>query len=1050
MSPTLPIVTTKLDMPIQQPGMLDRVRLTDRLAEALRLRLTLIAADAGFGKTTAMAQAVSASGLPMIWYRLDPGDSDPATFTAYVLEGLRSHASRSGLETARRGLSLVTDWTIAAQVLSTVLVRVRGNLLIVLDDLHALASPTLTEGMTRFIEDLPARIHLALLTRVRPTLPLARWLAQGALTEFGPDDLRFTSAELHDLLVGVHGLPLTEASLHLVGAKTEGWPAGIVLALHAVQAGGPAAAAQSLAGISGSSREIYAYLAQEAYARQTVEVQRFLLATSLLSRFSAGLTDRLLGTTGGQRIIDHLEQSHLFLVPLDPERRWYRYHHLFQDFLQRVAAERDPEWLRDIHRGAARLWEADGNLDEALPHLIEGGEPAEAARMLSSSVWELLARGRFDTLRRWLSMIPEQLRAAAPRLFMIEANCAIAAGDHGSAMRVWETARRHLHAAGDLEGEAEALRILGRLLMWEGAPERLRVLAEAAPHLEAFPPAMRPSVLEMLAGAAEMEGDLARAEELYRTALQAAEAHPTPRGPVTPMRYLAGLLGTTGGFAEAISLYEAVIAGYGRIGGTHEEAHVRVNLAVLLASLGKQDEAEIQLSHVAAVLPTVPCRVLEGNLLFARAQLAAGRGRVDVAVSQLRDALDPGRPSYRYLSDRVPSQIVLALLIEAREPDEARRLAAAAGRAGSRLGPVWGARTLLASGVVTASTRQCVEAAEQFSTLGLPHWRALALVSASAVARAQDRSDEPSRRLRREAANALGALQTDEAWAFLAAQAGAARLAAFRSEPEVGTRVSQALLSLAESPVVVTIRCLGRFEVIRHGRPVGAAEWPRSAPRRLLQYLAVQRRPLHREEIMEAFWPGLDPRQAGNRLRVALSQLRAVLEPNRPPDKTGALILTVGPTIALARDRVDVDVDAFQRGLSRARAEQSERRRAALSEAIAMYVGELLPETPYEEWAMVARERLARQYLSALAKLAEEEESAGLWEDAVSRWQTLLDREPEAEHACRGVMRCALALGRVPEALRAFERCRAALTALGASPSPDTLLLHKRLTAATA
>jgi len=1038
------IIPTKLHAPIQQPKVLDRPRLTARMAEAVRGRVTLVAADAGFGKSTMMARFLVASGLPAVWYRLDAGDSDPAMFAAYLLEGLRPHAPGKVLTGARRGLNLVTDWPVAAQFLSEVLPRVRRDLVIVLDDFHLLVSPTWAEGMTRWIDDLPPRIHLVILTRSRPDLPLARWRAQGVLSVIGAEDLRFTTAELRAFLVELHGLPLTDASLHVVAAKTEGWPAGIVLALHAAQTQGPTAAAQALAALSGSSREIYEYLAQEAFARQAPEARQFLLATSVLSRFTATFAEALLGTTGAQQTIDHLEHSHLFLVPLDSERRWYRYHHLFQEFLQRVGAERDPLWLRSIHFRAAGLWEARGELDEAVHHFVEAGHPADAARLLSGSVQELLAQGRFETLRHWLSEIPESLWPAAPRLFIIQANCEVAAGEDRAAIRWLETAWRHLRASGDLDGEAETLRILGHLSIWEGARDRLRTLAQdVAPRVETFPPAARARVLELLARAAEVEGDLPGAERRYRDALATAQASGVPHADTTPQRYLASLLGMMGRFAEAEVLFDEVIAGYRRIGGTHEEAHVRVNLALLLSSLGRHDEADQHLAAVAVAQPVVPCRVLHGNLLSARGMVAARRQLARPAESLLREALEPGRPSYRYLIDRVPAQIELSLLLASQEPEEARRLAAAALDVAARLGPFWHARALLAFGVVTQSAGTCAEAAGAFDILGLAHWQALALMIAAAIVNG---AAEP---LRPQVMATLRSLKTDETWGFLLAQAGPARLALYRDDPEAGPRIARVLaLAPAEPPLQLTVQCLGRFEVIRGGVTLGADAWPRSAPRRLLQYLVLQTRPVHREEIMEVLWPDLEPRGAANQLRVALSQLRHVLEPDLLPGQPSSVVQTAGSTVALVRERFDLDVDRFRRAVSWAAQSQGEARRSALQEAVDLYRSDLFADSPYEEWVVPQRDRLARQYVEALATLAEEEESAGRWQDALSRWAAVLEWEPAAEHAYRGMMRCYRALGRAVDALRAFEQCRSALADLGLTPAPETLRLQAQITGA--
>jgi DNA-binding SARP family transcriptional activator len=209
----------------------------------------------------------------------------------------------------------------------------------------------------------------------------------------------------------------------------------------------------------------------------------------------------------------------------------------------------------------------------------------------------------------------------------------------------------------------------------------------------------------------------------------------------------------------------------------------------------------------------------------------------------------------------------------------------------------------------------------------------------------------------------------------------------------------------------------------------------------------VQQHPVHREEIMEALWPDLDPRRAANHMRVALSHLRRVLEPGT--GQAAAYIVTAGSTVALARDRVQTDLERFRRSLARAAASSGAPRRDALIEAIEAYQGDLFADNPYEEWPALHRERLAQQYHGALAALAALEEEDERWEAALTRWTALLDRDPAAEHAHRGRMRCHLTLGRTSDALRAFEECRRALADLGATLSTETLRLRDQIPAPT-
>jgi DNA-binding SARP family transcriptional activator len=241
------------------------------------------------------------------------------------------------------------------------------------------------------------------------------------------------------------------------------------------------------------------------------------------------------------------------------------------------------------------------------------------------------------------------------------------------------------------------------------------------------------------------------------------------------------------------------------------------------------------------------------------------------------------------------------------------------------------------------------------------------------------------------------------------------------------------------------VRCFGSFQVIREGQVIGPDAWRRAAPRRLLQFLLLRDRPVHREEIVEALWPDQDPRHAANRLRVALSQLRRILEPDLAPRRPSAMVVASGVTIHLARDRFDIDLDHFRHALARASSSQGDARRAALTEAVRWYAEDVFAEDPFEEWVQRDRDRLSRQHLEALTLLAEAEEAAGQHQAALVRWQEIADRDPGAEHAHRGLIRSCLALGRNADALRAFEACRRALEDLGTVPSTETLTLRERI-----
>ena len=1035
------ILPAKLQIPLTLPKTLDRPRLAARLAAALRAPVTLVAADAGFGKSTLVASFLARDGRPSVWYRLDAGDSDPSVFAAHLLHGLRPFVPQRTHTSAVRGLGLVADWNAAGQLLSLALHRLQDDVVIVFDDYHLLAAPTLEEGMIRLIETLPGRAHLALLTRNRPSLPLPRWRVEGRLEELGTDDLRFTGAELRALLVDLHALPLSDASLHVIAARTEGWPAGIVLALHAATAQGPQAAAQSLSTLSGSMREIYDYLAQEAFARQTPATQRFLLASAAVSRFSLPLIDALLDapTREHREILDDLERSYLFIVPLDGERRWYRYHHLFEEFLRRIGAERHGEWIGEVHRRAAEWWARHDEVNEALTHLIAAGDVQRAALLLSAHGIDMVSRGHLETIRRWLAALPENTWQAAPRLYLIQGLTQVVAGPTRQAVRSLGEARRLLRVTGDIEGETMAVRWLVNAAAWEGEIELLsRMLPEITEMEVRLPDSALIGHAHVHAAIGRITlwtGDLSVAEGRCHSAMNAAAASGDLYTEIWCARSLTDLLSFTGRFREAASIYEDLIARARLQNWWHEAAHLHTELAEVLLSIGRNDEAEQHLGEARLLQSTIPCRVLRADLAHKSARAAAGRGARDRAEAGLRELLGHGEGATTYGLWRFLATVDLSFLLAETDNTEAARLAAAAVAQRGQFGLVRQGQALLAAGLATRSFESCREAAETFAGAGAPHWQALSLLHAASFA--------PPEAIPPLAERVLPVLRdlTADGWEFLLSQAPPTLLAPYRADPVIGARIAVPVPSQS-ARARLAIRCLGPFAVIREGRPLGHDAWPRAAPRRLLQYLLLQDRPVHREEIIEGLWPDVEPRHGANQLRVALTHLRRVLEPERPARQPSQLLLTSRSTLAIARDRLDVDLDRFRRALARASSAEGTVRSEALAEAVGLYCGPLFADDPFEEWTQPARDRLGRQYLEALTQLAEAEERDGRHEAAISRWLTVVETDSSAEHAYRGLIRCYLAVGRTPDALRAFAACARSLVDVGAALSDETLALR--------
>jgi LuxR family maltose regulon positive regulatory protein len=335
------LLATKLHIPPSRPDFLTRPGLLQRLTQATARELTLVCAPAGFGKTTLLAGWARASRRPVAWLSLDAGDSDPARFWRYVAAALDRARPGLGQQVARL-LHGVQQPPLEAVVTAIVnhLAATPDEVVLVLDDYHLVEGPPVHDSLTVLLERLPAGLRLVMASRADPPLPVARLRGRGQLAELRQRHLRFTTEEAGALLAAATGQQLPEAAVAALTARTEGWVAGLQLAgLSLRDHDDPAAFVRTF---TGSHRYVLDYLTEEVLARQPEHLVRFLLETSILERLSGPLCDAVTGRSDGQRLLEQAERANLFLVPLDGQRRWWRFHHLFADLLRARLQRADP------------------------------------------------------------------------------------------------------------------------------------------------------------------------------------------------------------------------------------------------------------------------------------------------------------------------------------------------------------------------------------------------------------------------------------------------------------------------------------------------------------------------------------------------------------------------------------------------------------------------------------------------------------------------------------------------------------------------------------
>ena len=404
------LLMTKLQIPVASRKLVSRPRLLARLADGLTRPLTLISAPTGFGKTTLLAEWHNTSdsdGYSLAWLSLDDDDNDLVRFLTYVIAALASLKHGVGdaaliLLQAPHPPPLKTIVTALINDLETILTPFA----LVLDDYHAVTAPPIHEALGYLLDHLPLRMHLVILTRADPPLPLARWRARNQLAELRASDLRFTRAEASDFLEQVMGLHLSPEAIAILETRTEGWIAGLQIA--ALSMRNQTDAANFVKAFTGSNRFILDYLAEEVFQQQPQAIQDFLVRTSILDRLTGSLCDAVAGQADGVQTLQALERSNLFIVPLDSERRWYRYHHLFADVLHNRLHSTSPTLVPELHRRAARWFESQADVFEALKHWLTGRDFAQTVRLLETVGVGMLERGAVLQLLGWVRQIPAE------------------------------------------------------------------------------------------------------------------------------------------------------------------------------------------------------------------------------------------------------------------------------------------------------------------------------------------------------------------------------------------------------------------------------------------------------------------------------------------------------------------------------------------------------------------------------------------------------------------------------------------------------------------
>jgi LuxR family maltose regulon positive regulatory protein len=568
------ILATKLYVPPPRVNVIVRPRLTERLNEGLHRKLTLISAPAGFGKTTVVSEWIANSKQPVAWLSLDEGDNDPARFWSHFIAALQTLASNigAGASGALQSPQLPSIESILTSLLNEI-ISIPDNFLLVLDDYHVVESKQIGNTLTFLIERLPPQMHLVIATREDPDLPLSRLRARDQLIELRVKDLRFTESEAADFLNQTMGLRLSPEDIAALGTRTEGWIAGLQLAALSMQ--GLQDTAGFIQSFTGSHHFVLDYLLEEVLHKQPENIQMFLLQTSILERMCGRLCDAVLlnSSIAGQETLEHLERANLFIMPLDNQRHWYRYHHLFAELLRSRLTRAYPDQIADLHRRASD-WCSQNDLPyEAITHALAIRDWSRAAEAIERFSDELPMHGERNTRLDWLESFPTQVLLDRPGLGLVYAWALFMSNQLDRAEQQLDQLLPFVQSTPSLLGELYVIRVMIATRRYD-MPAFIELAQQALSRVPPEEASPRSRILLTLGVAyEEMSGDIVAAKSAFREAYELGKALPSPSAvgnaplPLTALAYLADYEYLQGNLRGASRMYEQALELVDKLGG---------------------------------------------------------------------------------------------------------------------------------------------------------------------------------------------------------------------------------------------------------------------------------------------------------------------------------------------------------------------------------------------------------------------------------------------------------------------------------------------------
>ncbi len=1054
----IPPFVTKLIVPQRKSAILSRPRLLQFLHEYLDRKLILVSAAAGYGKTTLLVDFSHDTELPVCWYSLDESDRDPQIFLEYLLRSLQYQFPRFGARTA----SLLRNMPSASlfdQVVGTLVTEIYDQIasyfVLVLDDYHLVdSSGPVNRILDNLLNYLPDNAHIILATRTLPTqLTLTRLTARIQVAGLGFNDLRFTADEIRELIKQNYSLDITESAAQQLADQSEGWIASIVLTSPTLWQG----LFKDWAVRQGPGSQFFDYLATEVFAQQPAPLQAFLEQTSILDQMNAGLCNELLGISNAQAQLDTIETRNLFISHLEED--WYRYHHLFREFLKTHLVRTHPKLYRGLIARAAELFERRGLLGQAIEYWLECEHFEQAARVIEVCLTEMYSQGRWATVARWIDALPESVTQASPELLLWRGKIHVEEGELTPALANLERARTEFERQNDQPNRARVLIEEAVVARFQGQHnECIQKCQAALDQLEPNEFGLTAQAHRTIGGALTAQGDGNGAIAEFERALALYQ--------LINDRYSIGLVeqdlgaayGLSGDRETATRHFEHALGYWRSLGNAPRIANTLNSIGVTQYYAGALVQARATLEEALQESRREGALRIEGYILAGLADVCRATGDFESALKagteaftiaeKIREAflatfvLAGMADTWRLSGDL---QLAGQLALNAVEAARAHRSDYELALASTALGAVWLEQGKHAEALTWLQQALALfeQHAAQRESARVHYFVSLALFRLQRLDQAKDHLVSLA---------SIGKNLKEDQWLVTEGARGVALIQfAIRQQIELKyfRPILRKLKQLAHAPQPLvevsqstwprlTIRTFGSAEVICESKLIQRTEWQTEATKELFMFFAVQPRAGRKEQIMATLWPEKSAAHANDMFHSSIYRIRRALYPE-------LLLYREGKYQLNPEAEYQLDVNEFERLLDQAGPLDDEATISALRRALELYRGDFLQEL-YSDWANTRREMLREKYMTALLRLAAFERHVGHFDEAIKLYQTALEKDNLREEVYRALMILYQQLGERTQAIQTYKRCLQILKEeLGVSPMPETISLYKQI-----